>query len=75
MRMSILLTVDSQWRADWISVQREFSILPRRWVVERTYVWMGRNRRLSKDYEFLPEVSEGCLYAVMAKLLLRRLNN
>jgi transposase len=66
---------NEQWRAEWIPVPREFNILPRRWVVERTYAWMGRNRRLSKDYEFLPEVSEACLYAVMSKLLLRRLNN
>jgi transposase len=66
---------NEQWKAEWVPIQRKFAILPRRWVVERTYAWMGRNRRLSKDYEFLPEVSEACLYAVMSKLLLRRLNN
>lgn len=34
-----------------------FEVLPRRWVVERTFGWLGRYRRLSKDYELLPEVS------------------
>lgn len=35
-----------------------FGLLPRRWVVERTFAWIGRNRRLSRDYEFLPTTSE-----------------
>lgn len=64
---------NKEWRAEWIPVERTFSVLPRRWVVERTYAWMGRNRRLSKDYEYLPEVSETYLYVAMSKLLLRRL--
>ncbi len=51
----------------------EFKILPRRWVVERTFGWLGRCRRLSKDYELLPEVSEAMLYAAMVKLMLNRL--
>ncbi len=34
--------------------QRGFEVLPRRWVVERTFAWFGRYRRLSKDYEYLP---------------------
>jgi len=37
--------------------ESEFMVLPRRWVVERTFGWLGRYRRLSKDYELLPEVS------------------
>ena len=37
---------------------KQFQILPRRWVVERTFAWIGKQRRLSKDYERLPEVSE-----------------
>jgi putative transposase len=35
--------------------QHTFQVLPRRWVVERTFAWLGRQRRLSKDYEALPE--------------------
>ena len=50
-----------------------FKLLPRRWVVERTFAWLGRNRRLSKDYEQLPEVSEAMVYAAMVRLMLRRL--
>jgi transposase len=64
---------NEQWRAEWIPLKRIFSILPRRWVVERTYAWMGRNRRLSKDYEYLPETSEAYLYIAMSKLILGRL--
>ena len=52
---------------------REFQILPRRWVVERTFAWLGRCRRLSKDYELLPEVSESMIYAAMVRLMLNRL--
>ena len=50
-----------------------FAVLPRRWVVERTFGWFGRSRRLSKDYEQLPETSEAMIYAVMVRLMLARL--
>jgi len=50
-----------------------FQVLPRRWVVERTFGWFGRYRRLSKDYEGLPETSEAAIYAVMTHLMVRRL--
>lgn len=49
-----------------------FEILPRRWVVERTFGWLGRNRRLSKDYEGLPESEEALIYLAMVNLMLRR---
>jgi len=50
-----------------------FQVLPHRWVVERTFGWLGRCRRLSKDYEGLPETSEAMVYAAMIHLLARRL--
>lgn len=50
-----------------------FQVLPRRWVVERTFGWLGRYRRLSKDYEGLPETSEALIYAAMIHLMVRRL--
>lgn len=50
-----------------------FQVLPRRWVVERTFAWFGRYRRLSKDYETLPETSEAMIYAAMSRLMVRRL--
>ena len=50
-----------------------FVVLPRRWVVERTFAWLGRYRRLSKDYEQLPETSEAMIYAAMVRIMLRRL--
>jgi putative transposase len=50
-----------------------FRVLRRRWVVERTFAWLGTNRRLGKDYEVLPATEEAWIYAAMARLLLRRL--
>lgn len=50
-----------------------FTVLKRRWVVERTIAWIGRNRRMSKDYEFLTETSESFIYAAMSRLMLKRL--
>ncbi|MDL5503368.1 MAG: transposase, partial [Candidatus Methanoperedens sp.] len=50
-----------------------FHVLPRRWVVERKFGWLGRYRRLSKDYEGLPESSEALIYAAMVHLMVKRL--
>jgi putative transposase len=50
-----------------------FTILPRRWVVERTFAWLGQSRRLSKDYERLCKTSEAMVYAAMSRLMVRRL--
>lgn len=50
-----------------------FPILPRRWVVERTFAWLGRYRRMSRDYEALPETQEALVHLCMIRLMLRRL--
>lgn len=50
-----------------------FKVLPRRWVVERTFGWLGRYRRLSKDYEYLTDTSETMIHVAMIQLMLRRL--
>jgi putative transposase len=50
-----------------------FQLLPRRWVVERTFAWLGRYRRLSKDYEHCTLSSEGTIYAASIHTMLRRL--
>lgn len=52
---------------------KEFEVLPRRWVVERTFAWIVQNRRLIVDHEQLPEISEAMIYAAMCRLMLRQL--
>jgi putative transposase len=46
-----------------------FRALPRRWVIERTFAWLGRYRRFSKDYEYRTETSEAMIYAAMTQLM------
>ena len=76
-----------QWLLDWVVshcpwvltiVERPpgskgFTLLPRRWVVERTFGWLSHYRVLSKDYEVLPRNSEAVVYVAMIHLMLRRL--
>ena len=50
-----------------------FAVQPRRWVVERTFGWLGACRRLSKHYEELAESAESWVYLAMIRLMLRRL--
>ena len=54
---------------------RGFVILPKRWIVERTFGWLNRHRRLSKDYERLTENSEASIYVAMIDLMTKRLAN
>ena len=52
-----------------------FVVAPWRWVVERTFSWLDKARRLCRDYEVLPENHEGVVYIVMIRLMLRRLTD
>jgi putative transposase len=52
---------------------RGFEVLPRRWVVERSFAWICHNRRMIKDYERLCFTSEAFFYAAMTRLMVRRL--
>ncbi len=60
---------------DWqrLMPPRGYVALPRRWVVERTFSWLGQNRRMSKDYERLCASAEAFVYAAMIRLMIRRL--
>ena len=50
-----------------------FRVLPKRWIVERTFAWFGKYRRLSKDYEYQPSSSKAFVYIASIHLMLRRL--
>ena len=50
-----------------------FVVLPKRWIVERTFAWLGKYRRLSKDYEQDPQSSESMVYLAMINLMVHRL--
>jgi putative transposase len=62
-------------KVDWrrLVPPRGYVALPRRWVVERTFSWLGQNRRMSKDYERLCASAEAFVYAAMIRLMVRRL--
>jgi putative transposase len=64
------------WKLEIVEKQEGqigFQILPRRWVVERTFGWLARQRRLARDYERLTETSEAFIYIAMIRLMLRSL--
>ncbi len=80
-RVEVVQHPDAGRRWVWVAPGQEpppappsgFRVLQRRWVVERTFAWWGRNRRLSKDDEGLPATEEAWIYAASCRLLLRRL--
>jgi putative transposase len=76
--------VPKLWAAEWakegekvdrqkLMPPRGFQVLPRRWVVERTFSWIGHNRRMSKDHERLAQTSEAFIYVAMSRPMVRRL--
>ena len=76
--------VAMRWAEEWSKEGREidwqkwlprqgFEVLPRRWVVERTFAWLSQNRRMSKDYERLCATAEAFVYVAMTRLMVRRL--
>ncbi len=76
----VMLAWAKEWhkegkKVDWerLMPPRGYVALPRRWVVERTFSWLGQNRRMSKDYERLCASAEAFVYAAMIRLMVRRL--
>lgn len=69
--------VKENYHLDWEVVKRKqckgFKVLPWRWIVERTFVWLLRYRRLTIDYETLAATSEAFIYAAMIRIMIRRL--
>jgi putative transposase len=65
-----------EWKLEIVERDREtegFEVLPKRWIVERTFSWLIRNRRLSKDYERMVQTSETLIEVATIRLILRRL--
>lgn len=60
-------------RSDDTKGVKGWVVLPRRWVIERTFAWLSYSRRLARDYEVLPKSSEAFIYIAMTRLMLRRL--
>jgi transposase len=58
---------------DMPQIPKGFHLLPRRWVIERTFAWLITNRRLAVDYEKLPETGETFIYMAMSRILMKRL--
>lgn len=56
-----------------LSGQPGFQVIPRRWVSERTFAWLGNYRRLSKDYEYWVYTSDAMIYAALVHIMVRRL--
>ena len=76
--------VAKRWASEWakegkavdwqrLMPPRGFRVLPRRWVVERTFAWICHNRRMAKDYERLCATGEAFIYAAMTRIMVRRL--
>jgi len=68
--------LEGGWELQVVERNREaqgFKVLPKRWIVERTFSWLLRNRRLSKDYERMVQSSETFIEVAMIRLMLRRL--
>ncbi len=64
------------WKLDIVrrtDTAKGFEVLPQRWIVERTFGWLNRYRRLSKDYEFFAQTAENIIYVAMINLMLHRL--
>src|SRR4051812_17751474 len=76
----VMMAWAREWAKEGVAVDwqkllppRGFVVLPRRWVVERTFSRLGQNRRMSKDYERLAATSEAFIYVAMTRLMVRRL--
>jgi putative transposase len=76
----VLMSWAKEWAKEGVAVDwrklmppEGFLVLPRRWVVERTLSWIDQQRRMSKDYERLPETGEAFIYVAMSRLMARRL--
>jgi putative transposase len=76
----VLMAWAREWEREGVAVDwrklmppQGFVVLPRRWVVERTFSWIDQNRRMRKDYERLAATSEAFIYVAMTRLMVRRL--
>jgi len=76
-KLILWVAVQCLWLLEFVKrsdKEKTFIVLPKRWIVERTFSWLNRNRRLRKDYERKIESSEAWLYFSMSILMLKRLS-
>jgi putative transposase len=69
-------TISAESQRIWASQNcgsTQFEMLPKRWIVERSFGWLNRSRRLSKDYELYTQSSEAMIYGSFIRLMTRRL--
>ena len=75
-KLETALAGQGQWTFEIVKRSdraKGFQVLPRRWVVERTFAWLGRNRRLAKDFETTITSSQAWLYLASVQLMARRI--
>ncbi|MWK37161.1 transposase [Actinomadura sp. J1-007] len=79
-RIEVVTRRDGGKRGTWVKASAPppppvpgFMLVQRRWMIERTFAWLGKYRRLSKDYEYLAATSENVIYLAMSMILLHRI--
>lgn len=69
-----ITNINAYLQAKGIDITSGFKVLPKRWIVERTFAWLDKYRRMHKDYEYLCATSENLILAAMSRTMLKRIS-